>query len=80
MAYTIKDAEAAGWEFQRLDNMATAEMSFRRRQIAYRIWLSTLSGRWYWHRRASGNITDDGSYATRGSARRAVLQRIAKEG
>lgn len=35
--------------------------------------------RWYWHRKVSGNITDSGSYASRRSARRAIIGWI-KEG
>lgn len=38
-----------------------------------------LNGRWYGHRRAAnGRITDDFSYASRRSMRRAILTRIAR--
>lgn len=36
------------------------------------------SGRWYYHRRAGGNITDTNSYASRRSCRRAILNHIAR--
>ena len=78
MGYKIGDAEEAGWSFTAEDS-PTEEIIFRRRHVMFRAWKSTMTGRWFWHRKAGGNITDDGSYASRGSARRAILQRIAKE-
>jgi hypothetical protein len=40
--------------------------------------IRSLSGRWYCHRKVNGRITDDGSYASRRSCRRAILTRIAR--
>lgn len=37
-------------------------------------------GRWYWHRKAGGRVTDDGSYASRRSTRRALIKKMAREG
>lgn len=45
----------------------------------FEFWKSSLTGRWFWHRKSGGRITDDGSYASRRSCRRALAQRVAKE-
>jgi hypothetical protein len=38
------------------------------------------NGRWYWHRKVNGRVTDSGDYASRRSCRRALHQRVAREG
>lgn len=37
-------------------------------------------GRWYWHRKRSGQVTASGSYASRRSCRRALRSMVVAEG